>query len=203
MLQQAISLHLITNNNTDKLMNIVSQAIAGGVDYIQLRNKQLDKLFLFEIGKQLLTLTRPKKIPLIINDHIDLAVALDAEGVHLGQTDLPVSFARKLLGKKKIIGLSIQTIAQAENAIHADADYFGVGPVFPSTTKTDAAAMGLIHLKKITEILKKPCIAIGGITIENVPEVLGCHVSGIAVVSGICDAKNPMAATKNYISLLK
>src|SRR3990167_7581894 len=124
----AMMIHFVTNNSINNLPELISQTIAGGATHIQLRNKNCDKVILFTIGKKLLTITRPKKIPLIINDHIDLALALDADGVHIGQTDLPYSIARKLLGKNKIIGLSIQTLEQAKQAVNCDADYFGVGP---------------------------------------------------------------------------
>lgn len=192
------SLHLVTDDHIDTLPDLVSIAIENGATVIQLRNKYADKLPLYEIGKKILAITRSKKIPFIINDHIDLALALDADGVHIGQSDLPYEFARKILGKHKIIGLSIQTLAHAEQAQFCDADYFGVGPIFKTALKSDVFAMGLDTLGKITSILKKPCVAIGGIQTEQVSDVISQGAAGIAVISGICHASDPGLETRKY-----
>ncbi|MDP1574969.1 MAG: thiamine phosphate synthase [Coxiellaceae bacterium] len=192
------SLHLVTDGKLNNLLDLIVEAVDGGVTTVQLRSKQADKLPLYNIGKKILKLLRPKKIPFIINDHIDLALALNADGVHIGQSDLPHQMTRHLLGKNKIIGLSLQTLLHAKIAEKFDVDYFGVGPVFNSTTKTDAAAMGLDILQEITQRVQKPCIAIGGIEIENVKSVLSRGAQGIAVVSGICASINPKLATINY-----
>lgn len=196
------SLHLVTDSKLENLLDLITEAIDGGVTVVQLRNKHADKLSLYIVGKKILKLLRPKKIPLIINDHIDLALALNADGVHIGQTDLPYHIARKILGKNKIIGLSLQTISHAKIAEKFDVDYFGVGPVFNSMTKTDVAAMGLNTLQEITQLVKKSCIAIGGIEIENVKSVLSHGAHGIAIVSGICASFNPKLAAINYVKEL-
>lgn len=193
------SLQLVTHNKIDNLPDLIEEAVSAGVTTIQLRNKHADKLCLYEIGKTVLALLKSKKIPLIINDHIDLALALDADGVHIGQTDLPYQVARKILGRNKIIGLSINTLEQAKKSEKFAVDYFGVGPVFPSTTKTDTTAIGLKGLHEITQYLQRPCIAIGGITIENVKSVLSHGAQGIAVVSGICASSNPKLSISHYI----
>lgn len=192
-------LQLVTDDRIDDLPDLISEAISAGVTSIQLRNKHADKLRLYQIGKQISVLLKPKKIPLIINDHIDLALALDADGVHIGQTDLPYAVVRKMLGKNKIIGLSIQTLEQAIKAKKMMVDYFGIGPVFPSSTKTDTSAIGLKALQEITQHLQRPCIAIGGIEIENVQSVLSHGAHGIAVVSGICASSNPKLSISHYI----
>lgn len=196
------SLHLVTDSKLENLLDLIAAAIDGGVTVVQLRNKHVDKLPLYMVGKKILKLLKPKKIPLIINDHIDLALALDADGIHIGQTDLPYHIARKILGKNKIIGLSLQTLSHAKIAEKFDADYFGVGPVFNSMTKNDAAAMGLNTLQEITQLVQKPCIAIGGIEIENVKSVLSHGAHGIAVVSGICASISPKLAVINYVKEL-
>ena len=161
------SLHLVTDDRINGLLDLISAAVEGGVTTVQLRNKFSDKLPLYEAGKKILKLLKPKKTPLIINDHVDLAIALDADGVHIGQTDLPYEKVRHMLGKNKIIGLSLQTMQQAMQAIHCDVDYFGVGPIFYTETKTDAIVSGLEILHAISQLIQKPCIAIGGIEINN------------------------------------
>ena len=196
-------LHFITDNRIEGLLDLIAQCVSEGIDVVQFRNKYADKLTCFTVGKKISALLKPKKIPFIINDHIDLALALDADGVHIGQTDLPYFHARKIMGKNKIIGLSIQTIEDAEKSEKFDVDYFGVGPIFQTKTKNDVSAMGLITLKKITETLPKPCIAIGGIEINTVQSVLQHGAKGIAVISGICSAENPVLATQAYVEKLK
>src|SRR3990167_231771 len=197
------ALHLITDNRIDGLLELIAAAVDGGVTCVQLRNKFADKLPLYEVGKKIQTLLKPKKIPLIIYDHVDLAIALDADGVHIGQTDLPYEKVRHMLGKHKIIGLSLQTIEQAIQAQKYDVDYFGVGPIFYTETKTDAVVSGLTVLKAIAGMMQKACIAIGGIQISNVKPVIAQGAQGIAVVSGICAAENPKLATIHYVEELK
>ncbi|MCX7124727.1 MAG: thiamine phosphate synthase [Gammaproteobacteria bacterium] len=196
------SLHLVTDDRLDGLLDLISEAIAGGVTVVQLRNKHADKLTLYTIGKNISKLLKSKKIPFIINDHIDLALALNADGIHIGQTDLPYKNTRKILGKNKIIGLSIQTMEHAKKSEKFDVDYFGVGPVFNSMTKTDADAMGLKTLQEIIQQVKKPCIAIGGIEVGNVKSVLLEGAQGIAVVSGICASSSPKLAAHHYVKEL-
>lgn len=135
MLMRDYSLQFITNDRMDNIVERISLAIEGGVTVVQLRHKTANKISLFEVGKKIQKIIRFKKIPFIINDHIDLALALDADGVHIGQTDLPYYCARKLLGKNKIVGLSLQTVEHAKKALHYDADYFGIGPIFATSSK--------------------------------------------------------------------
>lgn len=192
------TLHLVTDDRLDNLCELASLAIEGGATIIQLRNKTANKHILFEAGKKLLKIARAKKIPLIINDYIDLALALNADGAHIGQTDLPCHAARKLLGKNKILGLSLQTVAQAKNALACDADYFGVGPIFQTNTKKNVSEMGLSLFHEIVNLLKKPCVGIGGITLNNAKEVMRQGAAGIAVVSGICNSNDPKSTTEKY-----
>lgn len=197
------SLHFITDDRaSNDLLDLISEAVAGGVTSVQLRNKKASKLELYEVGKKILKLLKPKKIPLIINDYVDLAQALDADGVHIGQTDLPYSAVRTILSKNKIVGLSLHTLEQAEKCGKYDVDYFGVGPVFRSRTKPHADPIGLEILFKITQLVSKPCIAIGGIEIENASSVLSHGAKGIAVVSGICTSSNPQLTAKYYVNAL-
>lgn len=177
---------------------LVEQVVAHGITCVQLRSKSLNHEQMVMLGKTLLQILRPLKIPLIINDAVAVAKQIDADGVHLGKQDMPVEFARKELGPHKIIGLSLENEAQARR--YADSqyvDYFGVGPVFVTTTKLDAASpMGVLELQRIRAIIRnKPLVAIGGINSSNISSVIH-DVDGVAVVSAILNAHNPIAATK-------
>jgi thiamine-phosphate pyrophosphorylase len=178
------------------LVAAIEKIIDCGITCVQLRMKQQNKTEILTQAKQLQTLLKPKAIPLIINDHIDVAQALDADGVHLGQNDMSYRWARQQLGPQKIIGLSIENFQQAKLYQSFDCDYFGVGPIFDTTTKSDASpAMGLTELKKINGLLSpKPVIAIGGINEINIQEVLATHVTGVALASGIFSSPSPQLA---------
>jgi len=213
------SLYLITDSQIcapRNVLDVVAQAIASGVTCVQLREKQTDVARIFTLGQALLKLLKPLDIPLIINDHVELAKLLDADGVHLGQNDMPCQQARQVLGNNKIIGLSIENIKQAKemrvahkNKDLSAVDYFGIGPIFATTTKPDAApTLGLTVLKSIQQIIndtdmnKKPLVAIGGINHENAAEVLACGVDGLAVVSAIMAAPDPCFATKQLAQII-
>lgn len=196
------SLHLVTDNRLDNLPEFISSVIDCGITHVQFRNKTQDSNALFEIGKKILKITRAKKIPLIINDYIDLALSLDADGVHIGQTDMPYELVRKKLGANKIIGLTIETVEQMQRCEKWDVNYFGVGSVFATSSKPDANVIGITQLKNIIACTQKPCIAIGGIQIHDVKNILATGAAGIAVVSGICSAKNPLLAATQYAEML-
>jgi thiamine-phosphate diphosphorylase len=143
-------------------------------------------------GKQLLRLLRSRNIPLIINDDPDIALAIDADGVHIGQTDQSYAVVRQQLGHKKTIGLTIENIQQAQQCRHYDCDYFGVGPIFTTQTKKYLTPpIGIAHLKQINKILNAPVVAIGGINLENIPSVLATDVAGVAIASAIFSAAEP------------
>ncbi|MES2141919.1 MAG: thiamine phosphate synthase [Pseudomonadota bacterium] len=200
------SLYLIADANAchpKSLINAIQEIIDEGITCVQLRMKKHSLEEVLLVAKQLLSLLQPRNIPLIINDHIEIAKAIDADGVHIGQKDRPYAWVRQQLGYKKIIGLSIENIQQAEQCKTFDCDYFGVGPVFATSTKSDASpSIGLANLKKITSILSKPVVAIGGINQTNINSVLAKEISGIALAAGIFSATAPKKATKKLSQTL-
>jgi len=185
------------------LEEIVLQAVDGGVAYVQLREKDVSTRFFVQEAKRIKKLLSSYKIPLIINDRIDVALACGADGVHIGQEDMPYAIARKLMGPKAIIGLSVEDWGDVEESQKLDVDYIGVSPVFPTPTKTDTkGAWGLSGLAKIKAFSRHPLVAIGGINESNAREVIAAGADCIAVVSAICAAPNPAAATRNLKSII-
>ena len=186
------------------LVWIVEKAVKGGATVVQLRAKSISTREFLDISMKIHSFLKKKRVPLIINDRIDIALALDADGVHLGQKDMPLQIARKILGKEKIIGISVNNIEEAMEAENNGADYLGVGPVFPTTTKPDIRApLGIEGLRKIREKIKIPIIAIGGINKSNVHEVYSTGVDGIAVVSAIILSPDPCQAAEKLIEEIK
>ena len=197
------TLYLCTDRNlTENLEKTVELAIKGGVTVVQLREKNCDGKNFFEVGQKIKKITEKNKIPLIVNDRVDIALAIDAEGVHVGQNDLPCKVVRKILGEKKIIGVSCSTIEQAIQAENDGANYIGVGAIFETSTKTDAKIVSIETLKKIREKIKIPVVAIGGINKKNLPQIKN-FIDGAAVVSAIIYAKNPELAAKELLQILK
>lgn len=191
------SLYLIVDEKicSEKNLLLIQKLINAGVTCIQLRIKNSSNEHIQQCGEQLLSLIKPKNIPLIINDHIEVAKKINADGVHIGQSDKSYLETRKYLGSKKIIGLSIENYFQAQTCRDYDVDYFGVGPVYPTLSKPDAApALGADELKKITRVLPKPVVAIGGIHERNIDFVLHSGVAGVAVISAILSAPHPEQA---------
>lgn len=190
-------LHLVTDRSligNRSLSDVVEQAVQGGVTHVQLREKSADEQAILEIGRQLKTLLDRYQVPLIINDHVGIAKALDAAGVHVGQEDMPYVQAREILGPQKIIGLSVTTLEEAKIANQLDVDYLGVGPIFSTTTKLDAApVLGMQRLREIKLLSRHSLIAIGGITHKNCVEI-NALVDGVAVVSALCAAPQPKHA---------
>ena len=180
-------IYLITDRTLSGLSHylIVRQAITAGIRTIQLREKQMSKKELFKEALLMRALTLKQKTIFIMNDYIDIALAADADGVHLGQEDMPVEEARKILGRKKIIGISTHSLKQAISAEDAGADYIGFGPVFPTSTKDAGLPKGLTALKEIRKHIKIPIVAIGGIKPENVSSVLEAGADAVAVMSAI------------------
>lgn len=196
------SLYLITDPHLAKnsLFSIVSQAISGGVTMVQYRNKNASTKVLTEEASRLQKLTAEAGTPLIINDRVDVALAVDADGVHLGQSDMPIAIARKLLGTKKIIGVSVKTVEQAKQAVKGGANYLGVGPIFKTQTKTDAGeSLGTLIIEKIVQEIDIPVVGIGGITKENASEMIRAGAKGIAVVSAIMGKQNPEREAKELL----
>lgn len=193
-------LHVLTDDKyigVDNFLVKLEPVFDAGIDVLQLRFKQINKRDFFYIGQQLKPILKQRRITLLINDHCDISLALDCDGVHIGQQDLPYVEARKLLGKHKTIGLSISSYKEYVLAKNYDCDYFGVGPIFDTTTKKDAnQTMGLSLLKRIIEESQTPCIAIGGINKSNAEDCILTGASGIAVCAAICDSHDTYLATK-------
>jgi len=179
------------------ILALIQEAVRGGATMIQLRAKTLSLREFLRISLEASKLFKRENIPLIINDRIDIALACQATGVHLGQEDFPLSFARKILGKKKLIGISVNTEEEALEAEKKGADYLGVGPIFPTPSKKDLKQLlGLDGLRRIREKIKIPILAIGGINAKNAREVIKAGADGIAVISAIMGAEDIRRATR-------
>lgn len=188
-----LSLYLVTDRKCLKnkdLNSAIEEAILGGVTLVQLREKSSDSLELFNIAKEVKKITDKHNIPLIIDDRIDIAMAVDAAGVHLGQEDIPCNVARKILGSDKIIGVSAHNIKEALKAQNDGADYLGCGSVFNTTTKNNVTSLKIQELREIKEKVNIPVVAIGGINEKNVLELRGTGIDGIAIVSAILGKDN-------------
>lgn len=200
-----LSLYLVTNNSEDeeKFLNIIEESLKGGVSVVQLREKKAETLDFYNLALKVKEITQKYNVPLIINDRIDIALAIDAEGVHIGQSDMPAQIARLLIGKDKILGVSAANIKEAKKAQRDSADYIGVGAVYPTNTKDDATSVSKKELKEIVKSVDIPAVAIGGITQENAHELNDCGIDGISVVSAIMNSQNPKTASENLLKELK
>ncbi len=182
------TLYLVTDRlrmSTDTLERAVEQAIIGGCTMIQLREKNCPFPEFYRLARSIKTVTDKYHVPLIINDRIDVALAVNAAGVHIGQSDTPAEAARKQLGQKRLLGVSVTCVEEAQNAVRAGADYLGVGALFPSRTKTDATPVSIDELLKIRQSVLLPLVAIGGISKENAAQLRPMGIDGIAVISAI------------------
>jgi thiamine-phosphate pyrophosphorylase len=197
-------LYLVTRRDKlelDQFFNIILKSIEGGVKMVQLREKETSSHEVITLGKRLQALLRPLKVPLIMNDRVDIAHEIGADGVHLGQSDVKVSEARKKLGQQAIIGLSVETMDQVLEAQELAVDYLAASPVFATRTKGDCGIpWGLQGLKQACSISRHPVIAIGGVDEGNVEQILECGAVGVAVVSAIFDAPCPKAAALTIIN---
>ncbi|MEW6685556.1 MAG: thiamine phosphate synthase [Candidatus Edwardsbacteria bacterium] len=183
------------------LKKTVLDLIAGGVDLIQLRDKENSTREFVREALILREVTKEKKIPFLINDRVDIALAVKADGVHLGQDDLPVYFARKLL-KEKIIGVTVHNLKEAKQAEKEGADYLAVGSIFPTMTKKDIKVVGLKTLRQIKKESSLPLIAIGGIKLENVVEAMKAGADGVAIVSGLLEADDLTKRAREFKKLV-
>ena len=183
--------------NGRTLYSVVKESLDGGVTFLQLREKELDEAHFLEEAKELQGLCREYQVPFIVNDNVEIAVAMNADGVHVGQSDMEAGDVRAKLGPDKIIGVSAQTVEQAILAEKHGADYLGVGAVFPTGSKDDADDVSYETLKAICEAVSIPVIAIGGITQENVKELAGSGICGIAVISAIYAQKDIRKASED------
>lgn len=178
-------------------------ALQGGARIIQLRDKEATTRQLVAYAQVLRTLTREYNALLIINDRLDVALAVEADGVHLGQEDMPVRLARRIAGEELIIGVSAETVDEAIRAEAEGADYLGVGPMFATATKPDAGApVGPERLREIKQHVSLPVFGIAGITLQNAPLVLQAGADGICVISAILNAPDPIEATREFVALL-
>ncbi|WP_336344248.1 thiamine phosphate synthase [Halalkalicoccus ordinarius] len=180
---------------------VVEAAIAGGVDAVQIREKHATARRRYELGRELRRLTADAGVDLIVNDRIDLAAAVDADGVHLGAEDLPVSVARELLDDA-VVGRSVSGVEAAREAEAAGADYLGVGAVFVTTSKDvpdEESGIGLARVKAIADAVDVPLVGIGGITVENAADVVAAGATGVAVISAITGADDPKTATRTLV----
>lgn len=201
------SLYLVTDReltlNRD-LLFVIEEAIQGGVSIVQLREKSCSSQEFYEIAYKVAKLTKKYNIPLIINDRLDIALAVNAEGLHIGQSDLPYSVARQILGKDAIIGLSVETVQDARDAESLDVDYLGISPVFSTNTKTDTAKpLGLEGIREIKRFSSHKLVAIGGINLQNAKKIMQAGADGIAVVSAICSAESPRKASEDILKELR
>lgn len=198
-------LYLIADANSCthfKVEEVIIKAIKSGVNIVQLRNKNNPQEML-QLGKCIQPILRNYNIPLIINDNVEIAIALNADGVHIGQTDTPYAKVRAMLGYNKIIGLSVTNQEQTIAAEQLDVNYLGVGPIFATQTKKDASpALGITELQTICNSSSHYIYAIGGINATNAKNVMATGVNGIAVAAAICTATNPQAACKQILSEL-
>ena len=185
----------------ETLYQVVEQAIDGGVTFVQLREKGLAKDLFLEEAREIKKLCNARKIPFVINDSVEIALAMDADGVHVGQSDMEAGDVREKLGPDKIIGVSAQTVEQAKLAEAHGADYLGVGAVFATGSKDDAVEVGPQTLREICQAVSIPVIAIGGISKENVSQLTGSGICGIAVISAIFAQKDVKAASKELHDL--
>ena len=206
-MKDALKLYLVTDRSLSlgrSLEDIVTRAVDGGVTMVQLREKDTDTGEFVELARRLMTVLKPLNIPLIINDRVDVALAVDADGVHIGQRDMAYEDVRRLIGKDKIIGLSVENFKDIEIANTLDVDYIGISPVFGTPTKTDTAKpFGLDGLRKAVALSIHPTVAIGGMNKNTAKGVMQTGCNGIAVVSAICSAESPTLASSELMTIVK
>jgi len=185
-------------------LKLAEQALKGGAKMLQFRDKYLSDEAFQQIATELKLLCNAFEATLIINDRVHIAKSVNSDGVHIGQQDMPIQDARKVLGSNKIIGVSTSTLEEAQKAYHAGADYIGFGHIFLTSTKHKlGASLGPEMIKSVKNISPVPVMAIGGITLENAHSVFESGADSIAVVSAICTAKNPKKATESFIQITK
>lgn len=198
-----LSLYLVTDKSDDveKFLKTIEEAIKGGVSVVQIREKTADTLDFYNLALKVKEITKKHDVPLIINDRVDVALAVDAEGVHVGQSDMPCDVTRALVGPDKIVGVSAATIEEARKAESDGADYIGAGAVFPTATKDDAPKITKKDLKEIVESISIPVVAIGGITLNNAHELIDTGIAGLSVVSAIMSSENPKKSSEELLKI--
>lgn len=204
--KKAMRLYAVTDRSWlcgRSLAQVVEESLKGGVTFLQIREKNLEEQSFEEEAIQLKKLAKDYKVPFVVNDNVNLAKKIDADGVHIGQSDAELKEARRMLGPDKIIGVSAHNVQEAIEAEKGGADYLGVGAVFTTSTKKDADAVPFEVLQEICSKVSIPVVAIGGINRDNVCELKGSGIDGIAVVSAIYAAENIELASKELLSLVK
>lgn len=198
-----LTLYLVTDNSDDvkKFLKTIEEGIKGGVTVVQIREKTADTLDFYNLALKVKEITAKYKVPLIINDRVDIALAIDADGVHVGQSDMPCDVTRKLIGEDKILGVSAATIDEAKKAQKDGADYIGTGAVFPTATKDDAPSVTKNELKEIVKSIDIPVVAIGGINLENASQLTDTGIAGLSVVSAIMSSDNPKKSSQELLKI--
>jgi len=205
MNREALRLYLVTNRYQDSLENFlekVETACRSGVTIIQLREKNLTTNQYYQLAKQVKEITDAYQVPLIIDDRLDVCLAVDAAGLHIGDDELPVSVARKVLGPEKILGVTAKTVKRALEAETSGADYLGTGAIFPTTTKENAPITLISTLKTICQTVAIPVVAIGGLTSENIDQLAETGIAGVAVVRDLMQAEDIEAKTQAFLTKL-
>ena len=205
MNREALRLYLVTNRYQDSLESFlkkVETACRSGVTIIQLREKNLTTNQYYQLAKQVKEITDAYQVPLIIDDRLDICLALDAAGLHIGDDELPVSVARQVLGPEKILGVTAKTVKRALEAETSGADYLGTGAIFPTRTKENAPITLISTLKTICQTVAIPVVAIGGLTSENIDQLVDTGIAGVAVVRDLMQAEDIEAKTQAFLTKL-
>ena len=205
MNREALRLYLVTNRYQDSVESFlekVETACRSGVTIVQLREKNLTTNQYYQLAKQVKEITDAYQVPLIIDDRLDVCLAVDAAGLHIGDDELPVSVARKVLGPEKILGVTAKTVKRALEAEEGGANYLGTGAIFPTTTKENAPITLISTLKTICQRVAIPVVAIGGLTSENIDQLMGTGIAGVAVVRDLMQAEDIEAKTQAFLTKL-
>ena len=205
MNREALRLYLVTNRYQDSLENFlrkVETTCRSGVTIIQLREKNLTTNQYYQLAKQVKEITDAYQVPLIIDDRLDICLAVDAAGLHIGDDELPVSVARKVLGPEKILGVTAKTVKRALEAEEGGADYLGTGAIFPTRTKENAPITLISTLKTICQTVAIPVVAIGGLTSGNIDQLVDTGIAGVAVVRDLMQAEDIEAKTQAFLTKL-
>ena len=205
MNREALRLYLVTNRYQDSLENFlekVETACRSGVTIVQLREKNLTTNQYYQLAKEVKEITDAYQVPLIIDDRLDVCLAVDAAGLHIGDDELPVSVTRQVLGPDKILGVTAKTVKRALEAEEGGANYLGTGAIFPTTTKENAPITLISTLKTICQRVAIPVVAIGGLTSENIDQLIGTGIAGVAVVRDLMQAEDIEAKTQAFLTKL-
>ena len=205
MNREALRLYLVTNRYQDSLKSFlekVETACRSGVTIVQLREKNLTTNQYYQLAKQVKKITDAYQVPLIIDDRLDVCLAVDAAGLHIGDDELPVSVTRQVLGPDKILGVTAKTVKRALEAEEGGANYLGTGAIFPTTTKENAPITLISTLKTICQRVAIPVVAIGGLTSENIDQLIGTGIAGVAVVRDLMQAEDIEAKTQAFLTKL-